>query len=110
MKPLILKNLISIISKISYGELMENLKQELTNLIEETMIPEYESFLEELHESVANKTVTSDDMDAIRDIESFLVELQNILSAMEANKISDEEIKEIHKKITTMLNEHEEHD
>lgn len=86
---------------------MENLKQELTNLIVETMIPESEAFLEELHELIENKTATEDDMEAIKDLESFLVELQNILSAIEENKISDDEVKEIYEKITTMLEEHD---
>lgn len=86
---------------------MENVKQELCDLITETMIPESESFLEELHELIENKTASEDDMEAVKDMESFLVELQNILTAIEEDKISDDEAKEIYEKITAMLEEHE---
>ena len=86
---------------------MENLKEELTTLISETMIPECEAYLEELHELIENKTATEDDMEAIKDMESFLVELQNILDAIKENKLSDEDIKDVYEKITAMLDEHE---
>lgn len=87
---------------------MENIKEELKNLIEETMIPESEAFLEELHELLENKTATPDDMEAIKDMEDFLVELQNILLAIEQDKLTDEEAEEVYNKIDAMLKEHEE--
>lgn len=87
---------------------MNNIKEELKNIIVETMIPESEAFLEELHELLANKTATEDDMEAIKDMESFLVELQNILLAIDENSIDDEQATEIFEKIQAMLDEHEE--
>jgi len=85
---------------------MENLKEELTTLIVETMIPECEAYLEELHQLIENKTATADDMETIKDMESFLVELQNILEAIKENKLSDEDIEDVYGKITSMLDEH----
>ena len=52
---------------------MSNIKNELKKVIAETMIPETEDYLEELHENI-----TEENKETIRDMESFLVELQNI--------------------------------
>jgi len=83
---------------------MSDIKNELKKVIAETMIPETEDYLEELHQEITEET-----KETIRDMESFLVELQNILLAIEENQITDEEAKEVYEKITTMLDEHEEH-
>lgn len=87
---------------------MDNLKEELKGLIEETMIPESEAYLEELHQLLEDKSATEDDMEAIKDMESFLVELQNILAAIDENKMSEEDMEDVYTKITAMLEEHEE--
>jgi len=87
---------------------MTDIKNELKQVIVETMIPETEDYLEELHESYGNKTIEDDDKETIRDMESFLVELQNILLLIEENKITDEEAKDVYEKIIAMLNEHDE--
>lgn len=86
---------------------MKDLKEELKELIVETMIPESKAFLEELNEELKNGTDDDDINEAIEDMESFLIELQSILSAIEENKMSDDEIKMVHKKIVDMLDEHE---
>ncbi|MGB3750978.1 MAG: hypothetical protein WA945_05375 [Arcobacteraceae bacterium] len=83
---------------------MSDIKKELKQIIAETMIPETEDYLEELHENI-----TEENKESIRDMESFLVELQNILLAIEENKITDDEAQEVYDKITAMLDEHEEH-
>jgi len=87
---------------------MTDIKKELKQVIVETMIPETEDYLEELHESYGNKTLADEDKETIRDMESFLVELQNILLLIEENKITDEEAKDVYEKIIAMLNEHDE--
>jgi molecular chaperone DnaK (HSP70) len=88
---------------------MDNIKEDLKKVIVETMIPESEAFLEELHELLENKTATDDDMEAIKDMESFLVELQNILLAIDNDSLTDEQAEEVLEKIQAMLDEHEEH-
>lgn len=81
---------------------MSDIKNELKKVIAETIIPETEDYLEELHEEI-----TEENKETIRDMESFLVELQNILLAIEENKITDEEAEEVYDKIMNMLDEHE---
>ncbi|MGB5866399.1 MAG: hypothetical protein WBG69_00880 [Arcobacteraceae bacterium] len=87
---------------------MSDIKNELKQIIVETMIPESEDYLEELHSGYENETLSEEDQETIRDMESFLVELQNILQLIEENKITDEEAQEVYEKITIMLNEHDE--
>ena len=87
---------------------MSNIKNELKKVVTETMIPETEEYLEELHSQYENNTLSDEDKEVIRDMESFLVELQNILLLIEENKITDEEAQNVYDKITAMLNEHTE--
>jgi len=87
--------------------MMSDIKNELKQVIVETMIPESEEYLEELHKAYASKTISDDEQETIRDMESFLVELQNILQLISENKITDEEAQNVYEKITTMLNEHD---
>lgn len=86
---------------------MENIKSKLKNIITDVMMPESENYLEELHELLENKTANQDDMDAIKDMEDFLVELQNILYAIEENKLTNSQAKQIYEKINNMLKEHQ---
>ena len=60
-----------------------NIKDDLKDLVENTMIPEVEAYLEDLHKLLEAKTQTPDDMLAIEEMESFLVELQNVLAVIE---------------------------
>ena len=87
---------------------MTEIKKELKEIIEEKMIPECESYLEDLHKIIGDKTADEDDMEAIKEMESFLVELQNILQAIEENEINDEDAKIIFEKLLSLLNTHEE--
>ena len=89
---------------------MTEIKEELKNIILETMIPESEEYLKELHKEYKETVIPEEEKEAIRDMESFLVELQNILLAIEQNKITDDEAHEIFQKITIMINEHLEED
>lgn len=88
---------------------MSEIKKELYELVTNTMIPEVESYIEDLHKLIENNEQTDETLEEVRDMESFLVELQNILLAIDENKIDDEQAKEILVKIETMINEHSEH-
>jgi len=88
---------------------MSEIKNELKQIIIETMIPESEDYLEELHSEYENKDITEEDKETMRDMESFLVELQNILQAVEEDKITDAEAQEVYEKITSMIADHQEH-
>jgi len=87
---------------------MSNIKNELKKVVTETMIPETEEYLEELHSQYENNPLSEEDQEVIRDMESFLVELQNILLLIKENKITDEEAQDVYEKITAMLDEHTE--
>lgn len=88
---------------------MSEIKQNLKDIVETTMIPEVESYLEELHKLLEDEKALEDDMDAIREMESFLVELQNILLVLEEDKISDEEADVVYQKIIGMIEESKQH-
>jgi len=87
---------------------MTDIKNKLKQIIVETVLPESEDYLKELHTTYENTTISDEDKEVMRDMESFLVELQNILLAIEENKITDEEAQSVYEKITTMINEHSE--
>uniref|UniRef100_UPI0040478A18 hypothetical protein n=1 Tax=Aliarcobacter sp. TaxID=2321116 RepID=UPI0040478A18 len=86
---------------------MQDIKEQLKDLVENTMIPEVESYLEDLHKLLETNTQTQDDMLAIEEMESFLVELQNVLAVIEENKMPNSEYQRIYDYIMQNLDEHE---
>jgi len=88
---------------------MSEVKQNLKDIVETTMIPEVEEYLEDLHKLLKEEKASEDDMDAIREMESFLVELQNILLVLEENKISDEKADSVYQNILRMIEESKSH-
>lgn len=87
---------------------MENIKDELKKVIIDVMLPESEEYLEELNLLIKNDTTNQDDIEAKKDIESFIEELKTILELIKENKLSNEDAKSVYEKIVTMLEEHEE--
>ncbi|OCL81808.1 hypothetical protein [Arcobacter porcinus] len=86
---------------------MINIKLELKNLIEKTMIPESKNFIEELDDLINNNKATKDDIEAKKEMLVFLSELETILSAINKNDITDEEAADIYEKIINMLEQAE---
>ena len=84
---------------------MSEIKQKLKNEVQNLLIPEVELYLNDLHELIEKDEATSDDMEAIRDMESFLVELENILLVVEENKLTEDEAAEVYKKIQKLKEE-----
>ena len=87
---------------------MENIKEDLKKIILDVMLPKTEAYKEEINNAIKNNTLDQDEIDAKKDIESFIEELNNILEAIEENKLSPEDTKSIYEKIVTMINEHKE--
>ncbi|WP_419764341.1 MAG: hypothetical protein ACNI28_11235 [Arcobacter sp.] len=87
---------------------MPNIKDELKEVVEVTMLPEVELYLEDLLKLIENNEATDDDMDAIKEMESFMVELQNIVEAINTNQITEVEAAEVYEKIMDLLDESEE--
>ncbi|WP_108063953.1 DNA repair protein Rad50 [Poseidonibacter lekithochrous] len=86
---------------------MKNIKEELKSVILDVMLPETETYLEELNKAIDNKSASEDEIDAREDIVSFIEELKTILEVISEDKLSDEDAKNVYEKITTMLEEHE---
>ncbi len=88
---------------------MQDIKTQLKELIDETMIPETMDYIEELKVLKQNNKATQDDLNAIEEMQFFLEELESVVTAIEEDKISDEEAQEIFTKIESMIEEHQEH-
>ncbi|ADG92758.1 hypothetical protein Arnit_1096 [Arcobacter nitrofigilis DSM 7299] len=88
---------------------MSNIKDELKEVVEVTMLPEVERYLEDLLILLENNEATEDDMEAIKEMESFMVELQNIVESINTNQINDTQASEVYDKIMTLIDEHKEH-
>jgi CCR4-NOT transcriptional regulation complex NOT5 subunit len=79
----------------------------LKDIIEKIMIPESKTFLYELDEMINNNTSTDDDLEAKKDMEYFLEELQTILKTIDNNQLNDKEAEEIYEKINFMIEMHQ---
>jgi len=86
---------------------MPNIKEKLKDLIETVMIPEVEAYLEDLYKLLETNSQTLDDKEAMEEMESFLVELQNVLAVIEEDKTEDSEYQRIYDYIMKNLDEHE---
>lgn len=88
---------------------MNDIKLKLEDIVKNTMIPEVEEYINELHELLENNKQTDDDIEAIKDMESFLVELHNILEVIKEDSMPNEEYQRIYDKIIKNIEEHSEH-
>jgi len=87
---------------------MSEIKDKLKDIITEAMIPEVEAYLDDLHKLLEQNKQTEDDVLAIEEMESLLVELQNVLAVIKEDKTEDSEYERIYNYITENL-ESEEH-
>lgn len=88
---------------------MTDIKIVLEDIVKNRLIIEVEAYIDDLHKLIENDEATDDDLEAIRDMESFLVELENILLGLKEEKINDEQAQEIYNKISKLIDEHKEH-
>lgn len=84
---------------------MSTIKDDLQDVVKNTMIPEVEAYLDDLMLVLEQNKATEDDMDAIKEMESFLVELENILLAIKENQMNDIQAAEVYDKIMDLLKE-----
>ncbi|RXJ86977.1 hypothetical protein [Arcobacter sp. CECT 8985] len=89
---------------------MSQIKEELLEVVNTTMIPEVESYIQDLHKLMEDGDKSEDTMDESREMEDFLVELQNIVLAIKENKMSDDQAQDIYDRIEAMLEEHSAHE
>ncbi len=86
---------------------MKNIKEELKNVILDVMLPEAQSYVEDLNQAIDNNNASKDELSAKKDLEAFIEELNAILKVIDENKISDKDAQVVYEKITTMIEEHE---
>lgn len=87
---------------------MTQIKEDLLEVVETTMIPEVEAYIEDLHKLIEKGEQIEDNMDESREMESFLLELQNIVLAIKEDKMDDEQAEEVYAKIEQLLEESQE--
>ncbi|OUR70472.1 hypothetical protein A9Q76_07535 [Arcobacter sp. 31_11_sub10_T18] len=86
---------------------MTEIKKNLQEIVSVRMLPEVEAYIEDLHKLLVNNTASEDDMNVIKDMESFMVELQNILEAIETDMISDVQAQEVYENMMDLIEESE---
>ena len=88
---------------------MSQIKEDLKEVVENTVIPEVEEYLKDLNKLIEKDEASEDDMDSIRDLESFLVELQNVVLAINEEKMNDEDANEIYQRVLDLIEQNKEH-
>ena len=86
---------------------MSNIKNELKELVENLVIPEVDDYLEELHTSLNDEEKKEENLEIIREMESFLVELYNILEVIKEDSMPDSEYERIYNQLMKHVKEHE---
>lgn len=86
---------------------VKNIKVELESIIFNVMLPESQAFLDELNEEIENGNEEKEIIEAKKDVISFIEELSQILKLIEEKKLSDNDAKDMYKKIRNMIDEHE---
>ena len=71
------------------------------------MLPESQAFLDELNEEIEKGNEEKEIIEAKKDVISFIEELSQILKLIEEKKLSDNDAKDMYKKIRNMIDEHE---
>ena len=84
---------------------MSDIQDKLKDIVTTVMIPEITDYLEELYLLLRDNKQTDDDMEAIKEMESFLVELQNVLAVIEEDKTEDSEYQRIYDYIIKNIDE-----
>lgn len=79
---------------------MSDFKYKLKELVECEIIPQIEDYLENLQENTINK-----ELESIKELESFLVELYNILEVIKQNRATDFEYEKTYHKLIKQIEE-----
>lgn len=82
---------------------MSYFKNKLKQLVEEEIIPDIEEYLDESHEIFTTNNYCDEDLENIKNLESILVELYNILEVIKQNKATDFEYERIYEKLLSQI-------
>lgn len=86
---------------------MSQIKDKLKDVVTTVMIPEVEAYLEDLYKLLEENKETEDDKLAMTEMESLLVELQNVLAVIEEDKTENSEYERIYQYIMENLDSNE---
>lgn len=85
--------------------IVTQVQQNLKEIIENSVLPDIEEYLDELFEIVAVKKDTQDDRNTILQMQEMKQDFEGILREIEANEIDDEECIEILEELQEMFEE-----
>lgn len=88
---------------------MSEIKEKLEKKINETMLPEINTYIEELNALVKSNEDSEDDLMALDEMFSLKEELNSILKAIEEDKITDKEADEVYENILALIEESDKH-
>lgn len=82
---------------------MNEIKQKLKNLAKNSIV-EIEFSLEDLYSLLEDKTAKDEDIKRMQNMESYLVELENVLLVIKEDKLDDKKALEVYESISNFLN------
>ncbi|HIP13528.1 MAG TPA: hypothetical protein EYG73_12545 [Arcobacter sp.] len=87
---------------------MTDCKQQLKELIEDTVFPDIEDAIDDVFEEIANSKKPSKEQESLlKDMNEFKEDLEDILKEIKENELEDEECKELFEEFTLMIKEME---
>ncbi len=80
--------------------------EDLTDLLENDVIPEIEGFIDDLFEKIAdNKHASSEDKEQLKEVQELRDEFKLMLQEVKSGEMDEDECAEIIEEIDTMRNE-----
>ena len=86
---------------------MSEIKNKLKELVQTAMIPEVESYINDLNKDITSNKNKSDNIQALTEMEAFLEELKSILAVIEDDAIPNDEYERIYNKIIENMKKHQ---
>ncbi|MGM0519354.1 MAG: hypothetical protein ACQERD_06905 [Campylobacterota bacterium] len=86
---------------------MSEIKNRLKELVQTAMIPEVQSYIHDLSTDIAKNKNPQDNMEALKEMESFLEELKSILAIIDDDAIPNDEYERIYNKIMENMKKHQ---
>jgi len=85
---------------------MTNCAKKLKDLIEDTVIPDIEDYLDDIFEDIANnKKASKEQEDELKQMQEMRDDFQEILRDIDANTLDENECQELYSEIVQMTND-----
>ena len=86
---------------------MSEIKNKLKDLVQTAMIPEVESYINDLNADLLEDRNKAENMQALKEMEAFLEELKSILAVIDDDAIPTDEYERIYNKIMENMKNHQ---